>query len=170
MQVVSFVTCSSAPPAASSAASSRSSAAWAWAPGSPSPRTVPSGCSALPALRNTRSPTRTAPATPADGPPGSPIRAGARRLTLILVPSCREIGCGRKRVRANDVQILFDLDPFVGFRHVVRRAAVDVGRNAAMAPMLGVRRAEADGGDRFLAAELAHRVLEDAHHRVLGVA
>src|SRR3954447_16903602 len=152
----------SEPPAASSAVSNRLSAAWVCAAGSPRPLTLPSSRTALPALKKTRSPARTAPEEFS--------LSGATRMTLIATSSSTKIvGCG-ERMHADHVEVFLDVDPFVRLSHVVRGATIDVGRHAAMTPVLGVRCTEADCRHGLFATELPYRPLEDADHRVLRIA
>jgi hypothetical protein len=61
-----------------------------------------------------------------------------------LPQSAGEMLHGRKRMRTHDVQVLLLLDPFVGFGHIGRRAAIDVTRHASVAPMLHVGGTETD--------------------------
>jgi hypothetical protein len=61
-----------------------------------------------------------------------------------LPQSAGEMLHGRKRMRTRDAQVLLLLDPFVGFGHIGRRAAIDVARHASVAPMLHVGGTETD--------------------------
>ena len=81
-----------------------------------------------------------------------------------------EKGGGGQRMGTHHVQVVLDIDPFVGLGHVVRRAAVDVGGHAGIAPMLGVGAAEADRGDRDAPGQAGDGVAQDAHHAVPRIA
>src|SRR6187551_3662775 len=89
------------------------------------------------------------------------------RYEPVLLHRAGQIVEGGEDVDANGAIEIVQGDVLVGGAHVVRDRAVDIGRNAAPAPVAAIGPADADGGFGANATNRLRVALDDADHFVI---